>query len=117
MKTAFGAVSDDAAHIAATTADLVERTSALLGTEAPPPPTVVDGFIGPAYGIPTGAGTDAIAVLARTEGVLLDPVYTAKAFAHVLARPATVPDDDRAVVFLHTGGAPGLFAYTPALSG
>ena len=108
------AVSDDAATIAATTSDLIERTAALLGTEAPPLPTVVDGFIGPAYGIPTGAGTDAIAVLARTEGVLLDPVYTAKAFAHVLARPTTVTDDDRPVVFVHTGGAPGLFAYTPA---
>jgi D-cysteine desulfhydrase family pyridoxal phosphate-dependent enzyme len=110
------AVSDDIATIGAITGDLVARTAELLGTAPPPLPTVVDGFIGPAYGIPTGAGADAISVLARTEGVLLDPVYTAKAFAHVLARPATEPDDDRDVVFLHTGGTPGLFAYTPALS-
>jgi D-cysteine desulfhydrase family pyridoxal phosphate-dependent enzyme len=110
------AVSDDASTIAGATADLIARTAALLGTEPPPLPTVVDGFIGPAYGIPTGAGTDAVAILARTEGVLLDPVYTAKAFAHVLARPSTEPDDDRDVVFVHTGGAPGLFAYTPAFT-
>ena len=48
--------------------------------------------------------------------MLLDPVYTAKAFAHVLARTATEPDDDRDVVFVHTGGAPGLFAYAPAFT-
>jgi D-cysteine desulfhydrase family pyridoxal phosphate-dependent enzyme len=111
------AVSDDLATIGAITADLVARTAELLGTEPPPTPTVVDGFIGPAYGIPTGAGADAISVLARTEGVLLDPVYTAKAFAHVLARTMAEPDDDRDVVFVHTGGAPGLFAYAPAFTG
>lgn len=107
------AVSDDAATIEATTADLVARTADLLGIDPPPLPTVVDGFIGPAYGIPTPEGLDAIATLARTEGVLLDPVYTAKAFAHVLARPAA----DGPAVFVHTGGAPGLFAYAREVSG
>jgi D-cysteine desulfhydrase family pyridoxal phosphate-dependent enzyme len=111
------AVSDDAATIEATTTDLVTRTSELLGVEPPPSPTVVDGFIGPAYGIPTPEGAEAIEVLARTEGVLLDPVYTAKAFAHVLARldEDGSGDDHRDVVFVHTGGAPGLFAYVPGL--
>lgn len=107
------AVSDDAATIEAATADLIARTADLLGTEAPPTPTVVDRFIGPAYGIPTPEGTEAIEVLARTEGILLDPVYTAKAFAHVLARLGEGGTGD--LVFVHTGGAPGLFAYTDAL--
>jgi D-cysteine desulfhydrase family pyridoxal phosphate-dependent enzyme len=75
---------------------------------------VDDVALGPGYGIPTPAGQHAIELLARTEGVLLDPVYTAKAFGHLLSRLAVgayaeVTD----VVFLHTGGSPGLFAYTP----
>jgi L-cysteate sulfo-lyase len=104
------AVSDDGPTIAWTTGDLVGRTSALLGIEPPAGPHVVDRHIGPAYGIPTDEGRAAIETLARAEGVLLDPVYTAKAFAHVLAGP-----HDGDVVFVHTGGTPGLFAYTPAL--
>jgi D-cysteine desulfhydrase family pyridoxal phosphate-dependent enzyme len=106
------AVSDDGPTIAATAAALIDGTSALLGIEPPSGPQVVDRCIGPAYGIPTDEGRAAIEVLARTEGVLLDPVYTGKAFAHVLAGGH---DGDQ--VFVHTGGAPGLFAYTPALRG
>lgn len=104
------AVSDDGPTIAATIEALVARTSALLGVDPAPAPTVVDTYIGRAYGEPTDEGRHAIETLARTEGVLLDPVYTAKAFAHVLDRRAAGRD----VVFVHTGGAPGLFAYTPA---
>ena len=106
------AVSDDAATIAATIEHLIAGTSELLGIGPPAPPVVIDRYIGLAYGIPTEPGRHAIEALARTEGVLLDPVYTAKAFAHVLDRPADAGD----VVFVHTGGAPGLFAYTPELS-
>jgi 1-aminocyclopropane-1-carboxylate deaminase/D-cysteine desulfhydrase-like pyridoxal-dependent ACC family enzyme len=67
--------------------------------------------MGPGYGIPTAAANAAIARVAQAEGVLLDPVYTGKAMAHLLA---TV--DDRPTVFLHTGGAPGLFAYATSFS-
>jgi 1-aminocyclopropane-1-carboxylate deaminase/D-cysteine desulfhydrase-like pyridoxal-dependent ACC family enzyme len=52
--------------------------------------------------------------LARTEGVLLDPVYTAKAFASLLARTGVETDGD--VVFLHTGGQAGVFAYAEAFT-
>ena len=62
-----------------------------------------------ATAIPTAEAMAAIELLARTEGILLDPVYTAKAFAHLLAR---IDGYDGDVVFLHTGGSPGLFAYT-----
>lgn len=72
------------------------------------------GFIdalGAGYGIPSAAGLEAIRRLARSEGLLLDPVYTGKAMATLLgsARVETV-------LFWHTGGAPGLFAYEEALT-
>ncbi len=71
-----------------------------------------DSFVGERYGLPTQAGLDALRTLARTEGILLDPVYTSKAmsalFQHI--REGQL-DTDRPVVFLHTGGNPALFAY------
>ncbi len=68
------------------------------------------GFIGEGYGIPTPEGLDAIDLLARTEAILLDPVYTSKGFAALVAdiRAGEIPPGDT-VVFLHTGGAPALF--------
>ena len=83
------------------------------------PPVVPDGdvevrdeFVGPGYGVPTAAGRRALELAARTEGLLLDPVYTAKALAGLLALVADGPlAGGRDVIFLHTGGAPALFAY------
>lgn len=73
---------------------------------------VDDAPLGPGYGVPTPAGRQAIELLARTEGVLLDPVYTAKAFGHLLSRIRSGElGDEQDVVFVHTGGSPGLFAY------
>ncbi len=68
------------------------------------------GFIGDGYGIPTAAGLEAIAVLARTEAQLLDPCYTSKAMAALVqhARSGELRPQDT-VVFLHTGGMPALF--------
>jgi D-cysteine desulfhydrase family pyridoxal phosphate-dependent enzyme len=76
-----------------------------------------DGHVGEGYGIPTEEGLAAIKLLARTEGVLLDPVYTSKAFAGMVAdiRGGRYSADD-AVVFLHTGGSPALFAQTDILT-
>jgi 1-aminocyclopropane-1-carboxylate deaminase/D-cysteine desulfhydrase-like pyridoxal-dependent ACC family enzyme len=70
-----------------------------------------DEFVGRAYGVPTSAGNEATALLGRTAGVVLDPVYTAKAAAGMVAwiRKGSVPPDHR-VVFLHTGGHPALLA-------
>lgn len=66
---------------------------------------------GDGYAIPTAAGVEAIRLLARTEGVFLDPVYTGKAMAGLIAhvRRGEV-DPAETIVFLHTGGVPGLFA-------
>jgi L-cysteate sulfo-lyase len=68
------------------------------------------GFIGEGYGIPTPAGLEAIDVLARTEAILLDPVYTSKGFSALVehVRSGQIPPTDT-VVFLHTGGMPALF--------
>jgi D-cysteine desulfhydrase family pyridoxal phosphate-dependent enzyme len=67
-------------------------------------------FIGEGYGIPTRECLEAMALLARTEGVLLDPVYTGKAMAGLIAHVrAGELRPDETVVFLHTGGAPGMF--------
>jgi D-cysteine desulfhydrase family pyridoxal phosphate-dependent enzyme len=68
------------------------------------------GFIGEGYGVPTDEGLDAIRLLARTEAILLDPVYTSKAFAALLrhVRAGRVGPDET-VVFLHTGGTPAIF--------
>jgi D-cysteine desulfhydrase family pyridoxal phosphate-dependent enzyme len=68
------------------------------------------GFIGEGYGIPTRECLEAIALLARTEGILADPCYTGKALAALIAhvRSGELAAEET-VVFLHTGGAPGLF--------
>lgn len=68
-------------------------------------------YYGPGYEIPSADASEAIKYLARTEGILLDPVYTGKAFAGMLdyIRKGTVPQGST-VVFWHTGGATALFA-------
>ncbi len=76
--------------------------------------------LGPGYGVPTPEAFAAIELLARTEGILLDPVYTSKAFAHLLATLADTDGPDQVqdrgdVLFLHTGGSAGLHAYAAEL--
>ncbi|MGI9416995.1 MAG: D-cysteine desulfhydrase [Geminicoccaceae bacterium] len=69
-------------------------------------------YVGEGYGLPTKGTIEAIDLLARHEGVLLDPVYSAKAMAGLidLIRKGAFEKDEN-VVFLHTGGAMALFAY------
>jgi 1-aminocyclopropane-1-carboxylate deaminase/D-cysteine desulfhydrase-like pyridoxal-dependent ACC family enzyme len=69
-------------------------------------------YIPPGYGTLTDACFEAISLLARTEGMLLDPVYTGKAMCALLddVRRGRLTANDR-VVFVHTGGTPALFAY------
>jgi len=78
---------------------------------------VVGDQLGDGYGIPTPAMLSAVRTMARAEGLLLDPVYTGKAFAGLLsaARSGAYGDGD-AILFLMTGGLPGLFAYQPAFA-
>ena len=71
-----------------------------------------EDYMGPRYGAVTASGREALDLLARTEGILLDPVYTAKAMAGLIhdARQGCLGREDT-VVFLHTGGLPAVFAY------
>jgi D-cysteine desulfhydrase len=78
-------------------------------SESVTPIELIDGFIGEGYAIPYPEAVDAIRLLGRTEGVVLDPSYTSKAMTGMLADLAT-RRSDRVPVFLHTGGAFGLFA-------
>lgn len=71
-----------------------------------------DDYVGDAYGVPTPAALHAIRLAARTEGLLLDPVYTGKAMAGLIdhARKGWFGHAS-VVVFIHTGGLPALFAF------
>ena len=97
---------------------LANDTAAMLGLPRDFPSAfnvsdiAIDGeFTGPAYGVLTEEGSDAIRLLARTEAVFLDPVYSGKAMAAVIAHARGGElDPDEAIVFLHTGGGPSLFA-------
>ncbi len=71
-----------------------------------------EGYAGEAYGVPTEGCLEAITLLARTEAIFLDPVYSGKAMAAMIdhiRRGQIAPGDS--VVFLHTGGTPALFAH------
>ncbi|THF62542.1 D-cysteine desulfhydrase [Pseudothauera rhizosphaerae] len=96
---------------------LLQRTAGLLGVALPGSLRIElwDQYFAPRYGEPNAAGLAAIRLLAGQEGVLLDPVYTGKAFAGLLGglERGAFPGDGP-LLFLHTGGAPALFAYHPA---
>ena len=75
-----------------------------------------DEYIGERYGVVSEAGRDALRLVARTEGIILDPVYSAKAMAGLIdhARAGRIAPG-QTVVFVHTGGTPALFAYAAEL--
>jgi 1-aminocyclopropane-1-carboxylate deaminase/D-cysteine desulfhydrase-like pyridoxal-dependent ACC family enzyme len=78
---------------------------------AAPEADVDDGFVGAGYGIPTPASQEALGLAARTEALFLDPTYTAKAMAGLIAHVrAGRFRSDQTVLFWHTGGQVGLFA-------
>jgi D-cysteine desulfhydrase len=81
-----------------------------------PMDTVVvnDAYVGEGYSLPTDKMVEAVTLFARTEGILLDPVYTGKAAAGMidLVRSGFFPSGTN-VLFLHTGGAPSLYHYLP----
>lgn len=98
--------------------DLAARTLRLLGVHDELPRAAVavdDRFVGPGYGVPTREMVDALELVARTEGVLLDPVYSGKGMAGLLRLVAEGRfGQDENVVFVHTGGVAGLFGYRSA---
>ncbi len=97
-----------AAHVAA----LARDTAALAGLPPPDDAPRIDATqVGAHYGAHTDACRAALQLAARHEGLILDPVYTGKAMAALIAarRDDRIRRDDQ-VVFVHTGGLPGLFA-------
>ncbi|MEM6971234.1 MAG: D-cysteine desulfhydrase [Pseudomonadota bacterium] len=99
---------------------LAVTTADALGASGLPQSRVLvqDGYVGPGYGIPAPSTIEAIEMTARHQGMLLDPVYSAKGLAGLigLTRQGFFTPNDR-VLFLHTGGATALFAYQTALGG
>lgn len=69
-----------------------------------------DSYLAPGYGKLNAAAQHALLATARSEGLLLDPVYTAKPMAACLARAAATPEKEQ-IIFIHTGGTPALFGY------
>ena len=103
------AVATPAAELRVTIAGLLDGLEPLAGVRpAGDAIELDDDHRGGGYGRPSGAADDAARLLARTEGILVDPIYTAKALAGVVAgvRDGRLKDS---VVFWHAGGLPGLF--------
>jgi D-cysteine desulfhydrase family pyridoxal phosphate-dependent enzyme len=113
-------IEDDAAIGAERSWKIVQKTVERLGIPCPLAKediVCVDGFVGEAYAVPTPEGLAALRLLAHTEAILLEPVYSAKAFAGMLAEVRSgMYGPDESVIFLHTGGAPELFAMTADLA-
>ncbi len=105
-------------------ADLATQTAARLGKPrafSPADILVSAGYLGAGYGVVGDLERHAIRLMARSEGILLDPVYTGRAFGGLLdllkrgMAPFGKPLALRSVLFWHTGGAPALFAYAADL--
>lgn len=98
---------------------LTERTLTKIGGPSIGTEKIIvdDGYVGDGYGLPADSTIDAISVAAKFEGLLLDPVYSAKGFAGLLGLVKAdffKPSDN--VLFLHTGGSVALFAYEALLA-
>jgi D-cysteine desulfhydrase len=96
------------------TADLIQELAAFLDLASPvarEDVVCLDDYLGEGYTLPTPGMIEAVRLLARTEGILLDPTYTGKAMAGLidLARKGRFQKGEN-VLFLHTGGTPGLYA-------
>jgi 1-aminocyclopropane-1-carboxylate deaminase/D-cysteine desulfhydrase-like pyridoxal-dependent ACC family enzyme len=103
-------------NVSQRTAEIANRTARHLGLDVQIDDEMIvnfDDFVGPAYGIPSEQGNEAVGLVARTEGLILDPVYTGKCAAGMIhhIRSGLVPKD-AVVLFIHTGGTPAIFTYS-----
>jgi D-cysteine desulfhydrase len=95
--------------------NLVQRTAKHVGVNSDIPREAVvcfDEYVGPGYSLPTPEMAEAVRMLARLEGILIDPVYTGKAMAGLidLVRKGSFNKDEN-IIFVHTGGSPALYVY------
>lgn len=102
----------DMAKIANQAAELLDLPHRLAAADI----DATEDYVGPAYGAVSPGGREAMDLLGKTEGILLDPVYTAKAMAALIddVRKKRV-SRDAVLVFVHTGGLPAVFAYRDEL--
>src|SRR5262245_10892168 len=110
----IGVSPDDPADaIGSEVGKIIRGVGEALGAQFSEEVTVLDEYVGAGYGVPSAPGLEAIELLARTEGVILDPVYTAKAMAALIdwVRKGELTENDN-VMFWHTGGQMALF-YAP----
>ncbi len=99
---------------------VVERIRSALAeqleVQAKAPITLWDDYFAPRYGEPNEEGMAAVKLLARLEGIMLDPVYTGKAMAGLIDGIAQNRFRcEGPLLFVHTGGSPALFAYHPSI--
>jgi 1-aminocyclopropane-1-carboxylate deaminase/D-cysteine desulfhydrase-like pyridoxal-dependent ACC family enzyme len=113
------AVAHPADELRPTVAGLVAGLGALDGLAVVSDEEIelTDDQLGSGYGQPTEASEAATRLLARTEGILIDPIYTAKALAGLIALARSRALDGHRVVFWHAGGTPGLFEPLPPSNG
>ncbi len=74
-----------------------------------------EAYLGEGYGVPAPSTLEAVHLCATTEGLLLDPVYTGKGMAALIGDVRAGRAGEAPVLFWHTGGSPGLFAYREEL--
>lgn len=96
---------------------LAQATADLMGTPQPQAADIVAlaDWVGPGYSLPTRAMVEAVRLLARSEGILLDPVYSGKAMAGLIDLARQGAFTGERILFLHTGGAPSLAAFADVL--
>ncbi|HLJ06228.1 MAG TPA: pyridoxal-phosphate dependent enzyme [Acetobacteraceae bacterium] len=110
-----GVTATDEFHIPSRTAVIANETLEVLGLDMRVTENDIQNdmrFVGDGYGIPTEACVDAVKLFARTEGVILDPIYTGKAAAGMISdiRAGRYGSGDT-LVFVHTGGTPSIFTW------
>lgn len=102
-------------HVPSRTAAIANETARALGLDIIIDEKEIDndgGYVGERYGVPSDAAIEAVRLFGRTEGVVLDPIYTGKAAAGMIGhiREGRYTKDDT-LVFVHTGGAPAVFTW------
>jgi D-cysteine desulfhydrase/L-cysteate sulfo-lyase len=101
--------------VAKRTAQIANEAAAALGLDLTIDPQEIvnsDAYVGEGYGKPSPEGNEAVRLFARTEGIVLDPIYTGKCAAAMVADVrAGRWTRDQSIVFVHTGGAPAVFTW------
>ena len=115
MDSLITVTATDEFHVPSRTAAIANETLGVLGLDLRISDNEIvndAGFVGAGYGIPSEASVEATKLFARSEGVILDPIYTGKAAAGMISdiRAGRYGSRDT-LVFVHTGGTPSIFTW------